>query len=71
MVNEEKYIGEYFVHKKRNTSYKIIGEGTLKFSTKPELDDTEMIIYKGFDEKVWIRPKTEFFDGRFRKGKIL
>lgn len=43
--------------------YVVVGEGVLR-----EHDLTECIVYRSLiDGQLWVRPATEFSDGRFRK----
>ncbi len=49
-------------HKKTGGLYDILMEATL------ESDLTEMVVYQAHkDKSIWIRPRAEFFDGRFEK----
>lgn len=52
-------------HKKRGTVYEVIGYGQIQTDT-PLADYAEVAVYqeKGGD-KIWIRPLSEFQDGRF------
>lgn len=68
-------------HKKRGTSYELMGIGKLQASdlyesrysdvwqttSYKELDMIDVVIYRNvLDEKeIWVRPKSEFYDGRF------
>ncbi|QIG76613.1 hypothetical protein EVC27_088 [Rhizobium phage RHph_I1_6] len=54
-------------HKVRGTTYKILHLGTLQVSDN-DLDMTDVIIYQcQEDGTVWVRPESEFVDGRFEK----
>jgi len=54
--------GSLWVHQKTGGAYRVIGEGWI------EATETEAIIYQAQpDGRVWIRPKAEFYDGRFRR----
>ena len=45
--------------------YELIDEGYVQTS-EPLIDYDEVVVYKSVsDGKIWIRPKHEFFDGRF------
>lgn len=46
-------------HKKTGNTYFHICEATL------EATGEKVVVYVGADEKVWVRPSDEFFDGRF------
>jgi hypothetical protein len=51
-------------HKKRGTYYSEVGSGWIQ--TEQSLtDNAVVIIYQGDDGKYWVRPITEFHDGRF------
>lgn len=51
-------------HIKRGSEYDVIGEATLQTSTPLE-DMRLMVVYRADDGKLWVRPKSEFEDGRF------
>lgn len=52
-------------HKKRGTSYEVLGIGKVQ-SAVALWDNDEVVIYRGkSDGKLWARKKDEFFDGRF------
>jgi hypothetical protein len=53
-------------HKKRGTTYRTFGVGTLQSGHAIE-EGTTLIAYQGEDGRVWFRPLTEFTDGRFEK----
>lgn len=56
-------IGSRWRHKKRGTVYTVQGFGQCQVDDNP-LDMAEMVIY--FDaSKAWVRPVSEFLDGRF------
>jgi hypothetical protein len=56
-------------HKKRGSEYKIIGQGKLQVSSHvAAIDDEWVVIYQNMnDGALWVRPSSEFFDGRFEK----
>jgi hypothetical protein len=55
-----------WVHRKRGTSYKVIGIGRFQSSAHPELDMAEVVMYGNpGDSRIWLRPLDEFMDGRF------
>jgi hypothetical protein len=39
---------------------------TLLHEATREADLEPVIVYQGEDGRVWVRPRTEFFDGRFQ-----
>lgn len=54
-------------HKKRGTTYNILTEGTMQHSN-PMVDFTDVVVYQDINSgRVWVRPKSEFYDGRFEK----
>lgn len=68
-------------HKKRGTVYEIVAFGKLQASdlfkqgydhvwrtyNYRQVDMTDVVIYRNIEDKdeVWVRPKSEFYDGRF------
>lgn len=54
-------------HKKRNTYYDVVGEGILQNSGSIDIAENDvLVIYRSKkDGQLWIRPKDQFFDGRF------
>jgi hypothetical protein len=55
-------------HKKRGTSYSEIGRAGLQAADPGGLDDNDvMIVYRGDDGQLWVRPEYEFLDGRFER----
>lgn len=59
---------ELWTHLKRGGLYLIVFESaTMQFNGE-HVDNTEMVVYRSvLDGKVWTRPKSQFFDGRFTK----
>lgn len=52
-------------HKKRGTTYDILAHGILQMSDK-QYDMMEVVVYECLETgQVWVRPETEFYDGRF------
>ena len=54
-------------HKRRGTIYTVLFEGQLQWSEQPQLEDIIMTVYKSESGKIWIRPSSEFNDGRFEE----
>jgi hypothetical protein len=52
-------------HKKRGTTYAVIGEDFRLQSSRPIEEGETLAIYRGDDGKGWARPLDEFTDGRF------
>lgn len=53
-------------HKKRGTTYQMVGEGLVQCD-RPMVDMDRVMIYKDpFSGDLWVRPVSEFYDGRFR-----
>lgn len=55
-------------HIKRGTTYTEIGRG--KFQVHRGLSDLNVVIYQGDDGQFWVRPESEFDDGRFEPIKL-
>jgi hypothetical protein len=54
-----------FKHKKRGTVYDMIGSAIAQCD-RPIVDSDLLVVYKDpFSGQLWVRPKTEFHDGRF------
>ena len=52
-------------HVKRGSTYRVIGRGKVQTDT-PLSDYAEVVIYQGeADDLFWVRPVSEFEDGRF------
>jgi hypothetical protein len=59
-------------HKKRGTTYTEIGRGTLQIAAETVLqDEDEVVIYRGDDDRYWVRPVAEFEDGRFERVEAV
>lgn len=58
-------------HKKRGTTYEVIGRGILQ-ATEPPIEGDQMVAYKSVETgDIWFRPETEFEDGRFEELPAL
>lgn len=58
--------GLTFRHRKRGTTYTVIGIGLLQ-TERPLGDEQPLVIYQGPDGSFWARPQDEFLDGRFER----
>ncbi len=55
-------------HKKRGTVYEEIGRAKLQAADPGGLTDMDaMVVYRGADGQLWVRPADEFEDGRVEK----
>lgn len=58
--------GSKWRHRKRGTTYHVIGSAKLQAADVGGMSDNEtMIVYRGEDGQLWVRPADEFDDGRF------
>jgi len=66
-TNANNMIGTRWRHKKRGSEYVVVdGMAEVQVSEGRELTDYEcVVVYKGTDGRHWVRPRAEFFDGRF------
>jgi hypothetical protein len=85
VFNEMGEFKTLYRHKKRGTVYEIVSFGKFQASdlflkgynifyqieTYKTVDMIEVVVYRNINdqEEVWVRPKTEFFDGRFENIK--
>lgn len=53
-------------HVSRNSDYKSLGVASVQTST-PIVEGDSVMVYVGEDGKLWVRPESEFNDGRFQK----
>ena len=54
-------------HKKRGSTYTVVGTGELQ-SKLPVEEGTKLVVYQcETDGRIWIRPESEFYDGRFEQ----
>lgn len=59
--------GERWQHVKRGSEYTLIGHARLQ--TSGELSDMDnMVVYRADDGTLWVRPVSEFYDGRFARA---
>lgn len=57
-------VGTRVRHRKRGSTYVIRHFGTLQMEGPQDM--ASMVIYQGEEDgRVWVRPWSEFFDGRF------
>jgi len=55
-------------HKKRGSTYELLDVATAQVSTADFAllrDNDRLVVYRGEDGHLWVRPRDEFFDGRF------
>jgi hypothetical protein len=58
-------LGSVWQHVRRGTRYSVLHIGTLQTS-EPGLDDELCVVYRNVSHyAVWVRPLSEFMDGRF------
>lgn len=56
----------FWRHKKRGTEYIEVGRAKLQAADVGGLSDCHpMVVYRGEDGQLWVRPEDEFDDGRF------
>lgn len=76
MAKELHTSGRIVRHKKRGTTYVVIGEGEIQMSkgyiifkdvTRTIQEGDKLVVYIGVDGKIWLRPVDEFNDGRFEE----
>lgn len=62
-------MGDRYRHKKRGTTYQMIGVAELQVSFPPDpAEGALLVIYQSeHDGKMWARRETEFMDGRFQR----
>lgn len=63
MENNAKYR-----HVKRGTEYTVLGEATVQAGRGIHDYDT-VVVYRDESGELWVRPREEFYDGRFEEVK--
>ncbi len=59
----------FWQHKKRGTLYRLLMRGTLQIEGPQDM--AEVVVYQDVDDgRVWVRPASEFFDGRFEEAPV-
>ncbi len=58
----------FWRHKKRGTTYAIVGSACVQ-ADDPLRDHEIVVVYRAEDGQLWVRRKTEFYDGRFEEVK--
>lgn len=56
-----------FRHIKRGSVYSKIGDAQVQASDAPLTDYEVVVVYRGVDGQLWVRRKSEFYDGRFEE----
>lgn len=51
-------------HVKRGTEYTVLGQAQMQ-AAEPVREGEMVIVYRGADGALWVRPTDEFRDGRF------
>ena len=55
-------------HKVRGGNYKLVGTAQVQAPEDAPLTDYEIVqVYVGEDGEMWVRRRSEFFDGRFEE----
>jgi hypothetical protein len=65
-ISSEKRSDFMLRHVKRGSKYLIVGKGLIQSDTHLT-DYSEVVIYQGQDNRYWVRPVSEFYDGRFEE----
>jgi hypothetical protein len=52
-------------HVKRGSVYVEVGIAQLQLGASPLADYESMVVYRGSDRQLWVRPEVDFRDGRF------
>lgn len=61
--------GERYRHKKRGTTYEVVGVAELQVALPPDpTEGAKLVVYRcEADGRLWARRQTEFLDGRFER----
>jgi hypothetical protein len=66
-----KIVSERVRHKKRQSTYSVLGEAEVQSST-PIFEGDSVVVYRAdTDGSLWVRPPVEFNDGRFEQIEPL
>lgn len=55
---------QFVRHRARGSEYEVVGQAYLQTS-KPLADMEPMVVYTDILGRMWVRPESEFTDGRF------
>jgi hypothetical protein len=65
-VTKDNKMADRYRHKVRGTTYRVLYEAAKASSIISALDEMTMVVYQSEEDGlVWVRPASEFFDGRF------
>lgn len=61
--------GSLWLHRKRQTVYREVGTAILQ-TGRPLTDGAKLVLYTSPDGSWYVRPESEFRDGRFVRAKF-